>query len=141
MKEKDELRKKNDTEVKVETKSEGVFSVINNEYDNELLKTKWILDTGATQHVTNDIEVLYDKEQANINIGFGNNEVEECTTIGKVKLKVQNTDGETKILILENVAYIKNMVTNCISYPVARTKGFRLHDEYEMYLKKRYYKI
>lgn len=117
-----------------EVKTEVLVSINNILTTNVELKSKWILDSGATGHVTNNLENLYDTTKTDMKIGLGNNSSEECGYMGKVKLTVTNDDGQKVIIVLQNVAYVKDIITNIISLPLAKTKGFKFYDENISYI-------
>ena len=51
---------------------------------------QWILDSGASQHVTNQYKLLYDKSNINEVMEMANESTEECKIKGKVKLRIDN---------------------------------------------------
>ena len=54
--------------------------------------------------------------------------------IGKVKLEVINEDKTINTLVLTNISYVSNIITNCISIPISKIKGFRFYDNDVFYI-------
>ena len=67
---------------------------------------QWILDSGASQHVTNNYRLLYDKVKINEIMEMENESMEECKTNVKVKLHI-----EDKIIVLTDFYYLKESKT------------------------------
>jgi hypothetical protein len=71
--------------------------------DNSLT---WIGDTGATSHMTNDDEGMFDIEPNNQQIVIGSGETMKAVKKGKLKLKTKGKNGEETIFILSNVLFV-----------------------------------
>ena len=78
---------------------------------------QWILDSGASQHVTNQYKLLYDKSNINEVMEMANESTEECKIKGKVKLRIDN-----KTIILTDVYYLESS-KNIISLTKFMAKG------------------
>lgn len=65
-----------------------------------------IINSGVSQHVTSNLNLLYGKEEINEYIFMSNQSTYPCTIKVKVKIKIYNIK-----LILTDVFYIKVMKT------------------------------
>ena len=65
---------------------------------------QWIINSGSSQHVTSNLNLLYYKEEINEEMFMSNKYTDPCTIKGKIKIKI------TRIkIILTNIYYIKVM--------------------------------
>ncbi len=60
----------------IKKEEDAIMTLIQEDENNIDLKNQWILDSGATQHVTNNYASLFDKTKTDLNIGFGNRNTE-----------------------------------------------------------------
>ena len=65
---------------------------------------QWIINYGSSQHVTSNLNLLYDKEEINEEMFMSNKYTDTCTIKGKIKIKITNIK-----IILTNIYYIKVM--------------------------------
>ena len=107
----------------------------NNKEDSEFVCTmdagnqdQWILDSGASQHVTNQYKLLYDKSNINEVMEMANETTEECKIKGKVKLRIDN-----KTIILTDVYYLESS-KNIISLTKFMSKGYQVIGEGDHFL-------
>ena len=84
-------------------------------------KNIWIIDSGATQHMTNNFACLYDVFDVETHVTMGNNSLETINKEGKVKLLIDDTR-----IILKNVCFVPNLNYNIFSMTVAMNKGFEV---------------
>lgn len=76
-------------------------------------RDEWVLDSGASFHITPNKEVLFDlKQVSGGKVLMGNNTFSEIEGVGKVCIK--GSDGS--IVILTNVKFMPTMGRNLISY-------------------------
>ena len=68
--------------------------------------------------------LLYDIEEMEIMIGFGNREITQTTLQGSVDLIIENENGYRVAITLTEVIYMKSLVCNLVSLPTAMMKGF-----------------
>ncbi len=80
----------------------------------------WIVDSGASQHVTSNLGLLFDRVSIEDNMEMSNNTPEKCHVKGKVKIKFNHTT-----LILTDVYYVRNM-KNIMSMTKLMSKGFKV---------------
>ena len=76
----------------------------------------WLLDSGATSHMTNDSSILRDSVelQSPIKIKLANGDVDYAIAKGNVRLKV-NVNNQVRCITLFDVLYLKNLSFNLIS--------------------------
>ena len=61
-------------------------------------KEKWIGDSGATVHITNNDYGVFNVKNCNFDITIGNQETTRCTKMGDILLKLKDSTGENKIV-------------------------------------------
>ena len=117
------------------TKKGGVMMAIANTVLYTNLKNDnnaWVVDSGATAHMCNDLDLMHDLSETTSSVGFGNDDNdEEVTIVGKVDATITNKDGSIVKLTLLNVGYVKTLVCNLVSIPMAMNAGYKvqqLHD-------------
>ena len=115
-------RNKSNDKIKESEESEFVWSIDTCNQD------QWILDSGSSQHVTNNYRLLYYKVNINEVMEMANESTEECKTNGKIKLLI-----EDKIIILTEVYYLK-VSKNIISLTKFMTKGYQVIGEGDHFL-------
>ena len=98
--------------------------MVNEPKQEDDIKEEWIIDSVSRQNVINNLGYLYDIKESNIQIVFGNKEIQKFKIKWKVKLEINNFDGTVNNMVLEDVSYIKIIITNCISITVEKIKVF-----------------
>jgi hypothetical protein len=73
--------------------------------------TQWLLDSGATVHVTNDSDVLLRARKSNEQVRVGNGEDAKAERIGDVEMIV----GENDKFLLKDVLYVPGFLKNVVS--------------------------
>ena len=88
---------------------------------------KWIIDSGATQHMCNDASLFSHMSTiSSRNIATGSSSTSlQYDRVGTVVLRVQ-TSGVTNVLNISNVAYVPRLRTNLLSVPRLQTAGLRV---------------
>lgn len=77
---------------------------------------EWVLDSGASFHITPNKEVLFDLKEASGGRVLMGNKFSEIEGVGKIRIK--GSDGS--IVILTDVKFMPTMGRNLISYDVLR---------------------
>lgn len=100
------------------------------------LKTKsvqndyWIIDSGATKHMTNNIIWLKNYRTIDSPIMIGSAESDNCLQaigIGEVLLECEKTDSnENHVAKLENVLYVPKLQGNLISCTMITQRGYHV---------------
>ncbi|KAG5869306.1 hypothetical protein JTB14_024765 [Gonioctena quinquepunctata] len=112
--------------------AEGVAFMVNNsssssEY-NELFRMIWYVDSGASDHLTNDIQVLEDVKELEKPIKIGAAKAEEDlegTHVGSIRVS-NNVDGRIHSYTLLDVIYVPNLRKNLLSVGKIEKKGFKV---------------
>ena len=106
-----------------ESEFEASFMAIEKSTKNSNL---WIGDTGASTHMKNTIEGLYDIREQETTVQIGNGKSLKSTMIGTLKATVQQLDGTTVDVKLKNVAYVPELSINLLSITKAMENGFQV---------------
>jgi hypothetical protein len=114
-KEKDEKKKTTEAAevviVAIDLVSE--ISLINTE--KGISKNIFIADSGATSHMRNSLEGMYDLEDWVVGVKVGNNSVMKSQKRGKFKGLVKQQDGATLDVLITDVLYVPELFVNLIS--------------------------
>ena len=89
----------------------------------------WIGNTGASTHMKNTMEGLYDLREENTTVHIGNGKSLNSTMIGTLKATVQQLDGTTIDVKLNNVVYVPELSINLLSITKAIENGFQVSNE------------
>eukprot|EP00644_Phytophthora_capsici_P017110 jgi/Phyca11/46259/gw1.96.28.1 len=93
--------------------------------NNELDKAHWILDTGSSRHLVNDLNLLEDAEDFESQCVAADGGTLKVTKRGSVMLETTAMGKRTKVKLLD-VQYAENLERNIISYGLLEKKGFRM---------------
>ena len=104
--------------------SEGVLANI----DDALVKngTLWIADSGATSHMTNSLEGLFDVQDNTSGVKLGDGKLITSVKTGKLRGIIEQKDGTRTELVLSNVRYVPSLSCNLFSMLAAMDKGCKL---------------
>ena len=83
-----------------------ISSNVYNKKQNPRGTEKWIGDSGATVHITNDDKGMINIKECNLDITVGNDETVKCEKMGDVPLILKNAAGKTVTLTLFDVRYV-----------------------------------
>ena len=86
-------------------------------------KEKWIGDSGATVHITNNDFGMFNVNEYNFDITVGNQETTRCTKMGDILLKLKDSTGKDIVVTLHNVRYVPSFIGNLFSISTAMTNG------------------
>jgi len=89
----------------------------------------WIADTGATSHMTNNLEGMYDITDTTSGVRLGDGKVISSVKTGKLNGIFQQKDGTKMEVTLQNVKYVPNLSCNLFSVVAAMTQGCKLIGE------------
>jgi gag-polypeptide of LTR copia-type/Zinc knuckle len=78
-------------------------------------KNFWIADSGATNHVTNSDECLYDVQPCNDKIRIADGNYIQATKKGKLMVKADYTDGSSEIYVMKDVKVYPDAEFNLFS--------------------------
>jgi hypothetical protein len=79
----------------------------------------WVLDSGATNHITNDVTKMFNVRAVGTSITFGNGSKAKATHIGEAR--VYTSHG--RHITLQDVLYAPEAKTNLFSIPQATKNG------------------
>ena len=65
----------------------------------------WIADSGATTHMTNSLEGMYDLTDANVSVSVGDGRKLRTVKTGKWRGTAVDSEGTRKQIALSNVSY------------------------------------
>ena len=95
----------------------------------------WIIDSGASQHMTFECSVLhnYKNFEAPEPVGLGDGHTVSAVGVGKVKVITQLYNGERVVCWMTDVLHVPKLTNNLFSVHAATSKGntvsFR-HNDY-----------
>lgn len=84
---------------------------------------EWIVDSGATCHISNAKELFEQLQPYDQKITLGDGRTLEAVGTGVVELKLKLPDGETKIGRLSDVLYVPTLSYNLLSVPKTTEAG------------------
>lgn len=84
----------------------------------------WIADSGASTHMTNTMDGMFDVTDANINISVGDGRKMTTTKVGKWKGVAIDLEGRKTNITLTNVSFVPDLMVNLFSLTAAMDKGF-----------------
>ena len=94
--------------------------------NDKFTRSTWLGDTGATSHMVNKHDGMFDVVKVNVPIRIGNGKVLIAVAKGKLRAKVVQKDGTERIVVFENVYYVPELWTNLFSIGSAIKKGFKI---------------
>jgi len=92
----------------------------------------WIADSGASTHIVNSEEGLYETKSICEPVKIRDGKLVYATKIGRLKVFYETYDGEKKEFVLENVQYIPGFWINLFSLTAAMSKGCTISNEERM---------
>jgi len=87
------------------------------------LKYTWLADSGASSHMTNSDDGLFNIHMQESTVTIGNGTSLKVTKIGDLKVTFRNEEG-LQIFTLQKVKYIPDLCVKLLSIPVALKEGF-----------------
>ena len=90
---------------------------------NPRTKEKWIGDSGATVHITNNDFGMFNVNDCNFDITVGNQETTRCRKMGDILLKLKDSTGKDIVVTLHNVRYLPSFIRNLFSISTAMPNG------------------
>lgn len=85
-------------------------------------RSSWILDSGASVHMTNDLSAMSNCEAIDATVRFGKGETAHATVIGDVVLKISTDEGVAPTRFT-GVIFVPGLVANLLSTELLRKKG------------------
>ena len=101
----------------------------NNESEDIFTRDTFICDTGASCHLTNSLEGMFDKKTSPCKIKIGSGEQMDSTIVGTKKVVALYKDGGKQELSLTNCRYVPELWINLFSVNKALTNGYKLSND------------
>ena len=86
----------------------------------------WMIDSGASSHMKNNLIGITDLVEATGSVRFGNSQVLKVTKIGKKARTIVQKNGRKVKVILSQVKYIPGLYCNLVSLMQLMVKDFIL---------------
>jgi len=100
------------------------------------LKYTWLADSGASSHMTNSDDGMFNIHMQESTVTIGNGTSLKVTKIGDLKVTFRNEEG-LQIFTLQKVKYIPDLCVKLLSIPVALKEGFQIGNKgLHLYLQK-----
>src|SRR5210317_481980 len=90
---------------------------------------RWLLDSGASNHMTNNKSGLYDYSESNKQVKIGDGSHMNVEGIGKLDILVVDATGKERTVTLMNVRFVPGLTYNLLS--LGRMLENRLNITYE----------
>ena len=89
---------------------------------------KWLIDSGASCHMTWDESILYEYSTFDEPepVGLGDGYPVEALGMGKVRIMMQLGNGQDISRVIENVLYVPQLTTSLFSVRAVTRKGYRV---------------
>ena len=95
------------------------FVLMSFESKMETKQNHWILDSGASNHMTNSLDGFKEMQTVHQKVTVGNGKKIAVVQSGTWEGYVKNTNGKHQKVILEKVDYIPDLVCNLFSLTTA----------------------
>lgn len=104
---------------------EGTAMIAESEANVSISDAEWILDSGASEHMTFDQNsyISYRKLDSNRLVRFGNNEKGEGIGIGDIKVRTEVGFGRKRIIILKDVLHVPGLRRKLFSVSATTQQG------------------
>ena len=134
---KQQERQKNNGEsanVTSETKAEkDVVLITENPNGNEnvllcteILEEVWIADLGASSHMTNTLQGIYNQRRISSKVKIGSGKYVEANIIGDISGIAIQKDGTKTDIMLRNIKYAPHLFCKLISLITTMNRGFKM---------------
>ena len=93
---------------------------------NKDIKDMWIFDSGATSHMTNNSDGLYNIKECLESVEYGKSDSGSISKIkGYLDVRIRNLDGTINDMTLKYVLYIQDLTCNVISVFFRKRESFQ----------------
>jgi hypothetical protein len=86
----------------------------------------WIADSGATTHMTNSLEGMFDLADAKISISVGDGRKMKTLKTGKWRGTAIDSEGTRRQITLSNVSFVPDLMVNLFSLTAVMDNGFQV---------------
>lgn len=112
-------------EAKVVTREYKLLSAVSNHPKEKKGQGIWMLDGGASDHMTSDKELFVEFRKSEGHVIVGNGEPLKIEGIGKIKLSISTECGGYDLGFAEAL-YVPELVDNLISQGTLEKKGYKI---------------
>ena len=91
---------------------------------DQVTSKTYIGDTGASCHITNSDEGMFNVKKVNDSVKIGSGKSLRCTKIGSKRMRMDFKDGTSQIVTLHRVKYVPELWVNLFSIGKAIENGF-----------------
>ena len=109
------------------TTADVVFNSVSE--NSEFSKNIWIGDSGASCHYCNCDQGLFDVKDVSERITVGNGKTMEATKIGSLRCNVEQVNGKTFQVVLQEVKFVPELWVNLFSINKALKNGFKIGND------------
>ncbi len=100
---------------------ESIF-IANNEL-KVFNENNWVANSGATTHMTNSLERMFDMKDVDGTISVGDGRKLTTAKIEKWRGKASDSEGKETNIVLTNVSYLPKLMVNLFSVTGVMEKG------------------
>ena len=117
-------------------------ALLNKSEQDKFNKNTWVCDSGATCHMRNNDDGMFDVKNIDENIVVGSGKTVKATKIGKWRGVVMQKNGEKRNIVLEKVKVVPELWINLLSINHALANGWLIgNKEKMMYLQKKNFRL
>ena len=85
----------------------------------------WIADSGATNHLTNSLEGMFELQDINSSISLGDATELSAVKVGKLRVLIKQLNGDSLSVVLDEVKFVPGLAYNLFSLSkIIHRKGF-----------------
>ena len=86
----------------------------------------WIADSGATTHMTNSLDGMFDLTDAKVSISVGDGRKMKTLRTGKWRGTAIDSEGTRRQITLSNVSFVPDLMVNLFSLTTVMDNGFQV---------------
>ncbi len=102
------------------------LSNIDKERTDKIGRNTWLADSGASCHLTNSDDGMFDVQVISSPVKIGNGKALTATKIGKMRRKIIQKNGDTVDITLTEVKYVEDLWVNLFSIGKGLQNGFNI---------------
>ena len=92
----------------------------------EILEDVWITDSGASSHMINTLQGMYNQCRISSKVKIGSSKYVEANIIGDVSGIAIQKDGTKTDITLRNIKYVTRLFCKFISLTTMMNRGFKM---------------
>jgi hypothetical protein len=102
------------------------LSNIDKEHTYKIGPNTWLADSGASCHLTNSGDGMFDVQVISSSVIIGNGKALTATKIGKMRRTIIQKNGDTANITLTEVKYVEDLWVNLFSIGKGLQNGFNI---------------